>query len=181
MLLIRAFMTHGHMIADVDPLQLYETYKHFPTFAHKFKIPDSQLTSLVDYKSYGFTEQDLDREFYVDAPELAGLLRKKKTWKLRELIEAYKNAYCGKIGVEYMHIVDRNKCNWIRDRFEGLQYETVPNDKRILNLDRLMWADEFGSFIANKFNTSKRFGLEGCESFIPGLKCAFDTLVENGV
>jgi 2-oxoglutarate dehydrogenase complex dehydrogenase (E1) component-like enzyme len=39
MLLIRAYMTHGHMIADVDPLQLYETYKHFPTFASKFKIP----------------------------------------------------------------------------------------------------------------------------------------------
>jgi len=49
-------MTHGHMIADIDPLELYQTYKHFPTFAHKFKIPDSELTSLVDYKSYGFTE-----------------------------------------------------------------------------------------------------------------------------
>jgi len=44
------------MIADIDPLELYQTYKHFPTFAHKFKIPDSELTSLVDYKSYGFTE-----------------------------------------------------------------------------------------------------------------------------
>lgn len=44
-----------------------------------------------------------------------------------------------------------------------------------------MWADQFGQFIANKFNTHKRFGLEGCESFIPGLKVAFDTLVDNGV
>lgn len=60
-------MTHGHMIADIDPLELYQTYKQFPTFASKFKIPDSELTSLVDYKTYGFTEADLDREFYVDA------------------------------------------------------------------------------------------------------------------
>lgn len=51
----------------------------------------------------------------------------------------------------------------------------------MLNLDRLMWADQFGNFLANKFNTSKRFGLEGCESFIPGLKVAFDRLVDNGV
>ena len=86
MLLIRAFMTHGHMIADVDPLELYQTYKHFPSFAHKFKIPDSQLTKLVDYRSYGFSDADLEKEFYVDAPELAGLLRKKKNWKLKELI-----------------------------------------------------------------------------------------------
>jgi 2-oxoglutarate dehydrogenase E1 component len=26
----------------------------------------------------------------------------------------------------------------------------------------------------------KRFGLEGCESFIPGLKVAIDAAVENG-
>jgi 2-oxoglutarate dehydrogenase E1 component len=143
MLLIRAFMTHGHLLADTDPLELHKTYKHFPTYAHKFKVPDESLVSLVDYKSYGFTESDLDREFYIDAPELAGLLRKKKQWKLRELINAYKSAYCGKIGVEYMHILDRVQCNWIRDRFEGLQYETVPKEKRLLNLDRLMWADQF--------------------------------------
>lgn len=108
------------MIADIDPLKLYETYKHFSTFAEKFKIPQVSLNSLLDYKTYGFTESDLDRDFYIDAPELAGLLGKKKNWKLRELIDSYKKAYCGKIGVEYMHIADRDVCNWIRDKFEGL-------------------------------------------------------------
>lgn len=68
MMLIRAYMTHGHMKADIDPLQLYETYKHFPAFAHKFKIPQAQVENLLDYRTYGFTEHDLDREFYVDAP-----------------------------------------------------------------------------------------------------------------
>jgi len=76
----------------------------FETFAQKFKVPQSSLSNLLDYKAYGFTESDLDRDFYIDAPELSGLLRKRKNWKLRELIDSYKNAYCGKIGVEYMHI-----------------------------------------------------------------------------
>jgi len=31
-----------------------------------------------------------------------------------------------------------------------------------------------------KFNTMKRFGLEGCESFIPGLKVLIDSAVDNG-
>jgi 2-oxoglutarate dehydrogenase E1 component len=35
--------------------------------------------------------------------------------------------------------------------------------------------------LANKFNTVKRFGLEGCETFIPGLKCSFDAFVAAGV
>ena len=88
-------MTHGHMIADLDPLCLKETYKkQFPTLSGKFKLATDELTNLVDYRFYGFTEADLDREFYVDAPELAGLLSKKKHWKLKELIDAYKNAYC---------------------------------------------------------------------------------------
>lgn len=77
------------------------------------------MTQLLDYRTYGFTEEDLERSFYIDAPELAGLLRKKKNWKLKDLIESYRKAYCGNVGVEYMHILDKEECNWIRDRFEG--------------------------------------------------------------
>ena len=50
-----------------------------------------------------------------------------------------------------------------------------------MNYDRLVWADELQKFLANKFNTMKRFGVEGCESFIAGLKVSFDKLVEQGV
>jgi|TARA_B110001469_G_C9495800_1_gene247845 2-oxoglutarate dehydrogenase E1 component len=39
-----------------------------------------------------------------------------------------------------------------------------------------MWADEFSNFLAVKFNTAKRFGLEGCDSFIPGMKSCMDAL-----
>ena len=35
--------------------------------------------------------------------------------------------------------------------------------------------------MAQKFNTMKRFGLEGCESFIPGLKFCIDHAVAGGV
>ena len=144
MMLVRAYMTHGHMLADVDPLKLYETYdSKFPQFAGKFKLPQTSVNNLLDYKSYGFSDADLQREFYVDLPEMGGLFGRKKNWKLGELIDALKNAYCGKIGVEYMHISNREQQHWIREKFEGLQYNPIPKEYRVLNYDRLVWADEF--------------------------------------
>lgn len=54
-------------------------------------------------------------------------------------------------------------------------------EKELLHLyDRLNWAHDFGSFLSQKFNTMKRFGLEGCESFIPGIKGAIDACVDQG-
>jgi len=41
---------------------------------------------------------------------------------LRDLLAAYHNAYCSNIGVEFMHIEDKEKCNWIREKFEKIQY-----------------------------------------------------------
>jgi len=41
-------------------------------------------------------------------PNYGGLIDKKKEWTLREIIAALENAYCGKIGLEYMHIPDRD-------------------------------------------------------------------------
>lgn len=44
----------------------------------------------------------------------------------------------------------------------------------------ILQADEFSNFIGVKFNTMKRFGLEGCESMIPGMKVALEACSENG-
>lgn len=76
-----------------------------------------------------------------------------------------------------MHIPDRETCKWIRDRIELRQFETIPQSERESMLGRIHWTDEFLNFIGTKFNTMKRFGLEGCESMIPGLKVAMDTCV----
>lgn len=99
---------------------------------------------------------------------------------MRDLLEAYKTAYCSKIGVEFMHIPDREICNWIRTNFEGIQFNRLKKEDHIHLYERLNWSSQFGLFTSAKFNTMKRFGLEGCESFIPGFKVAVDTCVENG-
>jgi 2-oxoglutarate dehydrogenase E1 component len=79
-----------------------------------------------------------------------------------------------------MHIADREVCDWIRTNFEGIQYNPLKKEEHIHLYERLNWSSQFGLFTSQKFNTMKRFGLEGCESFIPGLKVAVDTCVEHG-
>jgi 2-oxoglutarate dehydrogenase E1 component len=108
-------MSNGHFIADLDPLHLKEAYAEVGS---NFGTSNADNEACLDYHSYGFTEQDLDKELYIDIPEWGGLLATKKNWTLRELHETLHNAYCGKIGIEYMHIPNRKVCNWIRDKIE---------------------------------------------------------------
>jgi 2-oxoglutarate dehydrogenase E1 component len=145
--LLNAFETVGHLVADLDPLKIQEVYKDNDNLMGKFKVADQHLRDRLDYKHYGFTEADLDREFNIELPHASSILQQKRVWKLRDVIEAYKTAYCGKVGVEFSHIPDKDIQDWIRVNFEGIQFNRM-NDKEKLHLyDRLNWAHDFGTFL----------------------------------
>ena len=98
----------------------------------------------LDYRSYGFTEQDLDREFDTSGfANIQGFLGVSERATLRELLDRLKACYCDTIGVEYMHIQSREKCNWIREKIEQKEPPQYPEDTRRQILDRLTWADSF--------------------------------------
>jgi 2-oxoglutarate dehydrogenase E1 component len=180
MMLVRAHAVYGHLNADLDPLHLQEVYKknslHNPD--NKFKFADESTANRTDYRKYGFTEADLEKEFYIDYPYGGGLLSQKKTWVLKELLAGLDNAYQKKIGVDFMHIPSVEQCEWIRNKFE--LKKPLPDFKKRRNFERFLWGIKFAKYIAQKFNTQKRFGLEGLESVIPGLKLCCDTLSEMG-
>ena len=124
----------------------------------------------LDYKHYGFTEADLSRKFHIGSGILPEFQALGKTMTLADIIKTLRNIYCGSIGIEYGHIPDRVQCDWIRKKFElPVQYRFTKEQKMVI-LDRLMWSDSFERFVAMKYPSEKRFGLEGCESLIPGMK-----------
>ena len=84
--LIRAHQTHGHLMADVDPIGLAEAYKGSESLTSKYRFPDENLRAILDYKTYGFAEADLDKTYFIDLPHSGAILARKKDWKLRELI-----------------------------------------------------------------------------------------------
>ena len=54
-MLLRAFMTHGHLVAEIDPLNLREVYKDAPSLAKRYKLPGQEVEYMLDPAHYGFT------------------------------------------------------------------------------------------------------------------------------
>ncbi|KAL0540983.1 hypothetical protein IC582_021010 [Cucumis melo] len=166
LLLVRAYQVNGHMKAKLDPLGLEER-----------KIPDE-----LDLAHHGFTEADLDREFFLGVWNMAGFLSENRPVQtLRYIVTRLEQAYCGSIGYEYMHIADREKCNWLRDKIETPTPTQYNGQRKEVILDRLLWSTQFENFLATKWTTAKRFGLEGGETLIPGMKEMFDRAADLGV
>jgi 2-oxoglutarate dehydrogenase E1 component len=99
--LLNAFESLGHLVADLDPLKLADAYKDIDSFREKFRFAQGPILKQLDYREYGFTEADLDREFNIELAHKSSIMAQKRVWKLRDVIQAYKTAYCGKVGVEF--------------------------------------------------------------------------------
>lgn len=166
LLLVRAYQVNGHMKAKLDPLGLEER-----------EIPLD-----LDPGLYGFTEADLDREFFLGVWRMSGFLSENRPVQtLRSILNRLEQAYCGTIGYEYMHIPDRDKCNWLREKIETVTPRGYNAERRLVMLDRLIWSTQFENFLATKWTAAKRFGLEGAETLIPGMKEMFDRSADMGV
>lgn len=166
LLLVRAYQVNGHMKAKLDPLGLEER-----------EIPVD-----LDPALYGFTEADLDREFFLGVWRMSGFLSENRPVQtLRSILNRLEQAYCGTIGYEYMHIPDRDKCNWLREKIETVIPRGYNAERRLVMLDRLIWSTQFENFLATKWTAAKRFGLEGAETLIPGMKEMFDRSADMGV
>jgi 2-oxoglutarate dehydrogenase E1 component len=174
LLLIRAYQLNGFLKADLDPLKLEDSTMK----SHKF----SELLNSLDHKYHGLTDEDLEKEFVIKAEGMTGILKDERPRKLKDIIEHCKKAYCSTIGFEYMYINSREECNWLRERIENQwPFYKISNEEKIQLYDRLAWSVMFEEFLKAKFTTLKRFGLEGLETLIPGLKRFVDTCVDQGM
>ncbi|SVB01228.1 uncharacterized protein METZ01_LOCUS154082, partial [marine metagenome] len=147
--LIRAFRINGHLIANLDPLKLHQKNHH----------PE------LDYKSYGFTENDLDRKIFID-----GSLGLDKA-SLREILQILNETYADSIGVEFLHIQSPEQKQWVQERIEEVHNKTnFSNEGKKGIFTRLVESELFEQYLDKKFLGTKRYGIEGSESLIPGIE-----------
>ncbi len=157
--LITAYRNRGCRVADLDPLE----YKVDP------------LASL-DPSSYGFTVWDLDRSFLCDG------MTGRDEMTLREILAVLRRSYCRRWTIEYMHVVERKRKHWIRERIESPEHNLeFDQAHRLEILEGLHRAENFERFLHAKYVGNKRFSLEGADTLIPALAELIDRAANNGV
>lgn len=166
--IIRSYQIRGHHIARLDPLNLNKVDQ------------DDRLPQEILYGCYPpFEEADMERVFKLPSTTFIG--GKENALPLKEILSRLENTYCRSIGVEFMFINSLEQCNWIRQRMETPGVMEMDTDQKRLILARLTRATGFESFLARKWSSEKRFGLEGCEILIPAMKQVIDKSTEYGV
>lgn len=204
--IIRAYQVNGHLAAQLDPLGLHnkEAFPYRPTAhddgteggggSNHTPVPTTTTTGEFDDlpqflrpEFHGFAPQDLDRRLVLRGNYTGGnkgyleeLAQSPDKVTLRQILRELRKTYCGTLGVEYMHIGNPDQCNWIRERVEHPRWNQYDVEKKQHIFERLCFADTFEGFLAQKFNTTKRFGLDGGEVIIPALKDGIDRASELG-
>ncbi len=149
MMLIRLYRVRGHLAADLDPLGLLQR----------------QLPAELTPEFHGFIGAALDRPIFLD-----GALGFEKA-TVREIVAVLRRNYCGKVGLEYMHINDLEERRFLQDRMEGAEAEIrfTPEGKKAI-LTKVVQAEQWEIFLARKYVGTKRFGLDGGEAMVPALE-----------
>jgi 2-oxoglutarate dehydrogenase E1 component len=157
--LINAYRAIGHTQAHIDPLS------GPPAPQAKLQLSQFQLS-----------DADLDTAFDTGTYLGGGQM------KLRDIVAALQQTYCGHVGVEYAHIQDTDCRRWLQERIESTKLQpkfTKPQKVRILR--RVHKAELFEKFLHTKYVGQKRFSLEGGETIIAALDAVIDHCPGAGV
>jgi 2-oxoglutarate dehydrogenase E1 component len=120
---------------------------------------------------YQFTEGDMETEF-----DVGSLKTGPARMRLKDIITALAETYCGTFGVEYMYISDTPTKRFVQQRIEPIRSrpDYTPEQRRHI-LERLTAAETLERYLHTKYVGQKRFSGEGGDSLIPML----DLLVQK--
>jgi 2-oxoglutarate dehydrogenase E1 component len=146
--------------------------KNLPLESHPGNLLISQRDQIFDaFRRWGFLQAKLDplEQYLLPAPvpelNFEG-----------DAADEAKGYYCGSVGVEFMHLPDAARREWLQERME--QKPPAPDQRQIL--ERLTHADLFEQVIQSRYLGTKRFSLEGVTVLIPFLDELLNRAAEHG-
>jgi 2-oxoglutarate dehydrogenase E1 component len=154
--LVRGYRDLGHLAANIDPFHRART---------------GVRSDKLDAKKIGVTDADMGKT--VSSP--FGSIT------VRELIATLEAAYCGSIGIEFMHSPDEVERAWFAKQIETKAWTTpISARERMMVLEQITAAEQFDLFLGKRYQGKKRFSLEGGDALIPLMKALAQRAGEHG-
>ncbi|MFM9139774.1 MAG: thiamine pyrophosphate-dependent enzyme, partial [Solirubrobacterales bacterium] len=156
--LVKAFRTHGHLAAGLDPLGTEP-------------IGDPAL----DPNSVHLSEAMMRRipskilRIYVPGDDLA------------EALPYLREVYTGSLAYEIEHISSHRQRLWLRERIEGGTFrQPLPDEERRRVLQRLISVDSLERFMHKAYLGQQQFSIEGLDMTVPMLDEAIILAARGG-
>lgn len=163
--LIDAYRDLGYILANTDPLSYAKLKGARP--------PQPRL----DYSYYNFTSSDLNTSYDIGEPLFGST---SNSMKLQDLITLLNSTYCGNIGFEFGHVVDRAKREWLINRIETMPHTpTLVTWQEILNF--LVQSDTFASFVKQAWPTAWTFPMSGLNNQLTAIKSIIRAAASTGI
>jgi 2-oxoglutarate dehydrogenase E1 component len=156
--LILGYRNKGHLIAKTNPIR-----------------PRKDRGANLELSFFGFTEDDLDRNFF--AGNLIGL----GTTSLRNILQHLQKCYAAHVGIEFKYISDQVRIDWLTNEMEKDFIKPLALEQKKRILEKLNEGVMFEKFLHTKYIGQKRFSLEGGETTIPALHTIINSAADQGV
>jgi 2-oxoglutarate dehydrogenase E1 component len=168
--LLWAYRDVGYLYSQLNPLGDYSPdHSYLP-------YKDHGEYERLTLEEFGIPPEDLDLVFF------AGKSMRPSTAPLRAIIEAFRTTYCSSIGVEFLHIQNKNIRTWLIDAMESSRnHPDITPEQRRMILGDLIRTEELEHFLDSFFLGQKRFSLEGSEALIPALHFLVDSIARQGI
>ncbi|MBN1361095.1 MAG: 2-oxoglutarate dehydrogenase E1 component [Sedimentisphaerales bacterium] len=169
--LLWAYRDVGYLYARLNPLGGDYGPGH-----HYLRRPEARVFETLTLEEFGLDQEDLDTVFS------AGRAMRPSQAPLREIVKAFRETYCGSIGVEFLHIQDKHIRRWLIEKMESTRNRlTLPAGRKRIILEDLLRTEALEHTLHQAFVGQKRFSLEGSEAIIPGLHFLVDSADRYGI
>jgi 2-oxoglutarate dehydrogenase E1 component len=156
--MILGYRNKGHLEAKTNPIR-----------------PRKDRGANIDLGFYGFTEEDLKKNFF--AGNLIGL----GTTTLENILKHLRDTYANHVGIEFKYISDQRKVSWLTNELEKNFLTPLPLEKKRRILEKLNQGVMFEKFLHTKYVGQKRFSLEGGETSIAALDTIINVAADHDV
>jgi 2-oxoglutarate decarboxylase len=156
--LLKAYRTHGHLAARLDPLG-----------SEPKGDPAIQPENL-----------NLTPELMAQIPaEILRIGVEGET--LLEVLPRMREAYCGTIAYQFEHLSSHQQRMWLRDMIEtGWHRKPLEPDEKQMLLDRLIQVFGFERYLEKAYLGQKMFSVEGLDTVVPMLDEVFEMAHTEG-